>query len=157
MHAQIWKTLAAKLSNAKLLLLLLIRLLWSVRCLRLFSVLLCSVSPLRLLSFGALFWTCKNEHPISVSRRETKAICMHRMDTRPLPQGAGQGHPATDTTKPKNKKAKKTHPDNAAKKGGAQPRPGPSTHAHTAHRNRKRRGASGARTKPHTYHKQAET
>ena len=33
----------------------------------------------------------------------------------------------------------------------------PSTHAHTAHRNRKRRGASGARTQTHTSHKQAET
>ena len=73
------------------------------------------------------------------------------------PQGPGQGHPATDTTKQKKKKAQKTHPDNPAKKGGARPRPGPSTHAHTAHRNRKRRGASGARTKPHTSHKQAET
>ena len=33
-------------------------------------------------------------------------------------------------TRPK-KKAQKTHPDNPTKKGGAQPRPGPSTHAHT--------------------------
>ena len=68
------------------------------------------------------------------------------------PQGPGQGHRATE-----KKKAQKTHPDNPAKRGGAQPRPGPSTHAHTAHRNRRRRGASGARTKPHTSHKQAET
>ena len=75
------------------------------------------------------------------------------------PQGPGQGHPATDTTKPKKKKqkAQQTHPDNPAKKGGAQPRPGPRTHARTAHRNRKRRGASEARTKPHTSQKQAET
>ena len=72
------------------------------------------------------------------------------------PQGPGQGHPTNDATKPK-KKAQKTDPDNPAKKGGAQPRPGPSTHAHTAHRNRKRRGASGARTRPHTSQKQAET
>ena len=55
------------------------------------------------------------------------------------------------------KKAQKTQPDNAAKKGGAQPGPGPSTHASNAHQNRKRRGASGARTKLHTSHKQAET
>ena len=67
------------------------------------------------------------------------------------PQGPGQGHPK------KNTKAQKTHPDNPAKKGWAQPRPGPSTHAHTARRNGKRRGASGARTKPHTSHKQAKT
>ena len=74
------------------------------------------------------------------------------------PEGPGQGHPATDTTKQKKKtQAQKTHPDSPAKKGGAQSRPGPSTHAHTAHRNRKRRGASGVRTKPHTSHKQAET
>ena len=60
------------------------------------------------------------------------------------PQDPGQGHPATDTTKPNQKKqkqkAQKAHPDNPAKKGRAQPRPGPSTHAHTAHRNRKRQG-----------------
>ena len=67
-------------------------------------------------------------------------------------------HKARDREKKKKKqKSKKTHPDNPAKKGWAQPRPGPSTHAHTACRNRKRRGASGAPTKPHTSHKQAET
>ena len=66
------------------------------------------------------------------------------------PQSPGQGK--------KNKSAKKkTHPDNPAKKGWAEPRSGPSTHAHTARRNRKRRGASGAPTKPRTSHKQAET
>ena len=72
--------------------------------------------------------------------------------------GTGTTRPGTGTTsnQPK-KKAQKTHPDNPAKKGGAQPRPGPSMHAHTARRNRKRRGARGARTKPHTSHKQAET
>ena len=60
--------------------------------------------------------------------------------------------------KPKRKKKKKkTHPGNPAKTDGAQARPGPSTHAHTARRNRKRRGASGAPTKPHTSQKQAET
>ena len=52
---------------------------------------------------------------------------------------------------------KKTPPDNPAKTDWAQARPGPSTHAHTARRNRKRRGASGAPTKPHTSQKQAET
>ena len=69
------------------------------------------------------------------------------------PQGPGQGQPA----KKKKKKAQKTQPDNPAKKGWAQPRPGPSTHAHTARANRKRRGASGAPTQPHTSHKQAKT
>ena len=67
-----------------------------------------------------------------------------------VPQGPRQEHN-------KKKKRKKTHPDNPAIKGWAQPRPGPSTHAHTARWNRKRRGASGAPTKPHTSHKQAET
>ena len=59
--------------------------------------------------------------------------------------------------KPKAQKKKKTHPDNPAKTGWAQARPGPSTHAHTARRNRKRRGASGVPTKPHSSQKQAET
>ena len=75
-----------------------------------------------------------------------------------------KGNGGTGTTRPGKKqrnkektKAQKTHPDNPAKKGWAQPRPGPSTHAHTARRNRKRRGASRAPTKPHTSHKQAET
>ena len=72
----------------------------------------------------------------------------------------GQGPPSPKKNKKKNKrkkKAQKTHPDNPAKKGWAQPRPGPNTHAHTARQNRKRRGASGAPTKPHTSQKQAET
>ena len=51
------------------------------------------------------------------------------------PRGPGQEHPKG------KKKAQKTHPDNPAKKGWAQPRPGPSTHAHTARLNWKRRGA----------------
>ena len=59
--------------------------------------------------------------------------------------------------KKKPKRKKKTHPDNPAKTDWAQARPGPSTQAHTARRNRKRRGASGAPTKPHTSQKQAET
>ena len=63
-----------------------------------------------------------------------------------------------DSQQKKNKKkAQKTHPNNPAKKGWTQPRPGPSTHAHTARQNLKRRGASGAPTQPHTSHKQAET
>ena len=68
--------------------------------------------------------------------------------------GAGTTRLGTGTHK---KKAQKAHPDNPAKKGWAQPRPGPSTHAHTARQNPKWRGASGAPTKPHTSHKQAET
>ena len=70
--------------------------------------------------------------------------------------GTGTTKPGTGKKKEKTK-APKTHPDNPAKKGWAQPRPGPSTHAHTARRNRKWRGASGAPTKRHTSHKQAET
>ena len=66
--------------------------------------------------------------------------------------GAGTTRPGTG-----KKKAQKSHPDNPAKKGWAQPRPGPSTHAHTARRNPKRWGASGAPTQPHTSNKQAET
>ena len=71
--------------------------------------------------------------------------------------GTGTTGPGTGTPSKKRKKAQKTHPDNPATKSWAQRRPGPSTHAHTARRNQKRRGASGARTKPHTSHKQAET
>ena len=84
---------------------------------------------------------------------------------QPSPKERGWGdrdHKARDrNTKKKKKrkktKAQKTHPDNPVKKGWAQPRPGPSTHTHTARRNRTRRGASGAPTKPHTSHKQADT
>ena len=85
---------------------------------------------------------------------------------QPSPKEGGWGdkdHKAwdRDTQQPtpqrkKEEKAQKTHPANPAKKGWAEPRPGPSKHAHTARRNQKRRGASGARTKPHTSHKQAE-
>ena len=71
--------------------------------------------------------------------------------------GTGTTRPGTGTPSKKKKEAQKTHPDNPAKKGWAQLRPGPSTHAHTARQNRKRRGASGAPTQPHTSHKQAET
>ena len=71
-------------------------------------------------------------------------------------EGQGPQSPGREK-KRKNKSAKKKNPDNPAKKGWAQPRPGPSTHAHTARRNRKRRVASGAPTKPHTSQKQAET
>ena len=72
--------------------------------------------------------------------------------------GTGTTRPGTGTPSKKQKtKAQKAHPDNQAKKGWAQPRPGPSTNAHTARQNGKWRGASGARTQPHTSHKQAET
>ena len=67
------------------------------------------------------------------------------------PQGPEQEHPEKKT------EAQKTHPDNRAKKGWAQPRPGPTTHTHTARRNQKRQGASRAPTKQHTSHKQADT
>ena len=79
---------------------------------------------------------------------------------QPSPKERGWGerdHKARDSDTQQKKKAQKTHPDNPATKGWAQPRPGPSRHAHTAGRNRKQRGASGARRKPHTSHKQAET
>ena len=82
---------------------------------------------------------------------------------QPSPKERGwrdRDHKARKKKKRKTKektKAQKTHPDNPAKKGWAQPRPGPNTQAHTACRNRKQRGASGAPTKPHTSQKQAET
>ena len=80
---------------------------------------------------------------------------------QPSPKERGwrdRDHKARKKKKRKEKtKAQKTHPDNPAKKGWAQARPGPSTHAHTARRNRKRRGASGAPTKPYTSQKQAGT
>ena len=82
---------------------------------------------------------------------------------QPSPKERGwrhRDHKARKKKKRKTKektKAQNTHPDNPAKKGWAQPRPGPNTHADTARRNRKRRGASGAPTKPHTSQKQAET
>ena len=69
----------------------------------------------------------------------------------------GQGPQSLKKKTKEKTKAQKTHPDNPAKKGWAQPRPGPNTHAHTARRNRKRRGAYGAPTKRHTSQKQAET
>ena len=81
---------------------------------------------------------------------------------QPSPKERGwrdRDHKARDRKKKKKEKTKaqKTHPENPAKKGSAQPRPGPSTHAHTARQNRKRRGASGAPRKPHTSQKQAKT
>ena len=83
-----------------------------------------------------------------------------RESHQPSPKERGwrdRDHKARDRKKKEKTKAQKTHPDNPAKKGWAQPRPGPSTHAHTARQNQKRRGASGAPTKPHTSQKQAET
>ena len=68
----------------------------------------------------------------------------------------GQGAQSPEEKK-KKKEKKNTHPDNPAKTDWAQARPGPGTHAHTARRNRKRWGASGAPTKPHTSQKQTET
>ena len=88
--------------------------------------------------------------PTTKKKKEPAARAERRGMGGQGPQGPGQGHPA-------KKKAQKTHPDNPATKGWAQPRHGPSTHAHTARQNRKRWGASGARTTPHTSHKQAET
>ena len=71
---------------------------------------------------------------------------------QPSPKERGWGdrdHKAQDrdTQQPTQKKAQKSHLDEPPKKGGAQPGPRPSTHAHTAHRNQKRRGASGACTR----------
>ena len=63
--------------------------------------------------------------------------------------GAGTTRPGTGTPREK-KKAQKTHPDNPAKKGWAQPRPGPSTHARTARRNLKTAGGKrGAHATTH--------
>ena len=65
--------------------------------------------------------------------------------------GTGTTRPGTETASDRHHKAeKKTHPDNPTKKGGAQPRPGPSTHAHTAHPSQERRGTSGARAQTRT-------
>ena len=86
-------------------------------------------------------------------RKKKRASCPAR---KKGDGGTGTTRPGTGTAS-KKKKAQETHPDNPATKGWAQPRPGPSTHAHTARSNRKQRGASGARRKPHTSHKQAET
>ena len=72
-------------------------------------------------------------------------------------EGQGSQSPEKRKKTKEKTKAQKTHPDNPAKKGWAQARPGPSPHAQTARRNWKRRGASGAPTKPHTSQKQAET
>ena len=71
--------------------------------------------------------------------------------------GTGTTRPGTGTPSKKKEKRKKHTPTTQPRKGWAQPRPGPSTHAHTARRNQKRQGASEARTKPHTAQKQAET
>ena len=66
------------------------------------------------------------------------------------PQGPGQGQPATDSTKPNQdrpkKRAQKAHPDNPTRKGGVQPRPGPSKHAHTPHPSQERQGTTHPRT-----------
>ena len=48
-----------------------------------------------------------------------------------------------------------THPNTPQGEAGRSRNPDPSTHAHTTHR--KRWGAGGARTQPHTSHMQAET
>ena len=94
----------------------------------------------------------RNKQTHTTKKRKTQQPSPKERGCGERPQGPGQGHPATG-----KKKAQKTHPDNPAKKGGAHPRPVPSTHAYTAHRNRKRRGASETRTKPNTSLKRADT
>ena len=89
--------------------------------------------------------------------REKKKKKKKEPATQPEREGMGGQGPQDRDRDTQKKKAQKTHPDNPAKKGLAQPRPAPSTHAHTARQNRKRRGASGAPTQPHTTQKQAET
>ena len=59
--------------------------------------------------------------------------------------------------KPKRKKKKKKTPRQPSQDGLGTGGTRAGTHAHTARRNQKRRGASGAPTKPHTSQKQAET
>ena len=90
--------------------------------------------------------------------RDTET-CRHtpRKKKEPAAQPEKKGMGGQGPQSKQETKAQKTHPDNPAKKGGAQPRPGPSTHTHIAHLNQKARGASRARTKPHTSYKQAET
>ena len=93
-------------------------------------------------------------------RKKKEAKKKKEPATQPERKGMGdKDHKARarDTEHKKKSQAQKIHPDNPAKKGWAQLRPGPSTHAHTARQNRKRRGAGGAPTQPHTSHKQAET
>ena len=84
MYAQNRESVTAELRarswKGNFLLLLLIRLLLTLCCLRPFYVLLCSISHLRFLWFGALLGTCKNQNPISVGRREINTICMHRIE-----------------------------------------------------------------------------
>ena len=103
-----------------------------------------------------------NTKPVTAAHGEKGHRKKRKKKKRATSPARKKGDGGTGTTKPgkkkkKKAKAQKTHPDNPAKKGWAQPRPGPSTRAHTARRNRKRRGASGTPTKPHTSQKQAET
>ena len=104
-----------------------------------------------------------NTKPVTAAHGEKGHRNEKKKKKRATSPARKKGDGGTGTTKPGKKKkkektkAQKTHPDNPAKRGWAQPRPGPSTHAHTARRHRKRRGASRAPTKPHTSQKQAET
>ena len=69
------------------------------------------------------------------------------------PKERGRGdrdNKARDRDSQQPTKKNKTHPDNPTKKGGAQPRPGPSTYAHTAHPGQEKRGTSGARPQTRT-------
>ena len=87
----------------------------------------------------------------SQERRGTSGALAQTRTPAPQPQPGGAGdhagrtHEHTHTPTPPQGEAGRSRNSN------------PSTQAHTAHRNRKRRGASGARTQPHTSNKQAET
>ena len=70
--------------------------------------------------------------------------------TRPGTGTASNRHHKAKPRHAQKQKAQKTHPDNPTKKGGTQPRPGPSTHAHTTQPSQKRQGTSGARTQTRT-------
>ena len=102
-----------------------------------------------------------NTEPGTAANREKRHRNKQKKKKRATSPAQKKRDGGTGTTRPgtgeKKTKAQKTHPDNPAKKGWAQPRPGPSTHTHTARQNRKRRRASRAPTKPHTSHKQADT
>ena len=94
----------------------------------------------------------RNSGPADAQNAQTHATQKKKRNQQPTPKERGGGdrdHKAWDVDSQQPKK-KKLHPDNPTKKGGAQPRPGPSTHAHTAHPGQERRGTSGARPQTRT-------
>ena len=107
-----------------------------------------------------------NTKPGTAAHREKGHRNKQKKKREPAAQPKRKGPQGPSQEKKKKKNAQKSHPDNPAKRNWAQPRPGPSTHAQTSRRSRKRRGASGgprnhtrpiSRPKPnpnHEHHKQ---